>query len=214
MYRVDRNNFYDNRKKATVYTPASVSDFIFSVVSPHISKRRTVFDPCVGAGALLRPFDDAGYKTFGLDIEEQGYPNTWVTNYLVVRQGDLAANSNIRKPSLVVMNPPFNIDGKTKEYIREHYGGRPLLPEVWLQKAIELFGKKIPIVLFTPYGLRLNQCVKSRRWQKFVKGEYPEIASIISLPKDVFEGIMFHSEILIFNIEGLRPHYFYEPARS
>lgn len=28
-----------------------------------------------------------------------------------------------------------------KEYVSKHYGGHPLLPEVRLQKAIELFGK-------------------------------------------------------------------------
>ena len=107
------------------------------------------------------------------------------------------------------MNPPFNIDKKTKKYIKEHYGGRPLLPEVWLQKALELFGKKIPIVLFTPYGLRLNQTTESKRWLKFIGGEYPEISSIISLPKNIFDGILFHSEILIFNVNGIKPHYFY-----
>lgn len=114
-----------------------------------------------------------------------------------------------RPPSLVIMNPPFNIDKKTKIFISKHYGGRPLLPEVWLQKAIELFGKKVPMVLFTPYGLRLNQMVNSKRWTKFIEGEYPEIKTIISLPKDIFDGILFHSEILIFNVAKLKGHYFY-----
>ena len=82
------------------------------------------------------------------------------------------------------------VDPKTKAHLVENYGGRPLLPEVWLQKAIELFGTDIPIVLFTPYGLRLNQTQQSRRWSKFVDGTYPEICSIISLPKDVFDGIL------------------------
>lgn len=204
MYRVDRNNFYTNGKKATVYTPDAVSQFIFSVIGKKVSREKPVFDPCVGGGALLRPFDDAGYETLGVDIEKQGYKNTHVRNYLAIPKGEY------KPPSLVIMNPPFNIDGKTKEYIKKHYGGRPLLPEVWLQKALELFGKKVPIVLFTPYGLRLNQCADSKRWQKFVRGEYPEISSIISLPKNIFDGIMFHSEILIFNIKGLKPHYFYE----
>ena len=107
------------------------------------------------------------------------------------------------------MNPPFNIDGKTKEYIKQNYGGRPLLPEIWLQKAIELFGKDIHIVMFTPYGLRLNQTIDSKRWKKFINGTYPEITSIVSLPKNLFDGILFHAEVLIFNIRGLKGHYFY-----
>src|SRR3546814_4359779 len=75
----------------------------------------------------------------------QGFPNTIEKNYLEVRK------SHIRqKPSLVIMNPPFNIDSKTKEYIKANYGGRPLLPEVWFQKALELFGTSVPIAMFTP----------------------------------------------------------------
>ena len=111
------------------------------------------------------------------------------------------------------MNPPFNIDSKTKKYIQEHYGGRPLLPEVWFSKAIELFGNDVPIVMFTPYGFRLNLTMESKRWLKFTNEEYPAITSIISLPKNLFEDILFHSEILIFNLPGLSGHYFVKDAR-
>jgi type I restriction enzyme M protein len=38
--------------------------------------------------------------------------------------------------------------------------------------------------------------------------QYPEITSIVSLPKDVFENILFHSEVLIFNMPQLKGHYF------
>src|SRR3546814_16172909 len=115
-------------------------------------------------------------------------------NYLKVRK------SHIRqKPSLVIMNPPFNIDSKTKEYIKANYGGRPLLPEVWFQKALELFGTSVPIAMFTPYGFRINQTDNSSRWKKFIEGEYPEITSIASLPKDVFDGLLLHRDVLIFN---------------
>ena len=204
MYRVDRNNFYRAQKGATVYTPPGVSRFIFDLVGPKIDRRKCVLDPCVGAGSLLAPFKENGFATLGVDIEEQGFPGTRVADYLAVKKGQLA------EPSLVIMNPPFNIDEKTRASIKARYGGRPLLPEVWLQKAIELFGKEVPMVLFTPYGLRLNQCAHSRRWQKFVSGAYPEISAIISLPKNIFDGILFHSEILIFNIRGLKGHYFYD----
>ena len=61
------------------------------------------------------------------------------------------------------MNPPFNVDETTASYIKENYSGRPLLPEVWLKRTLELFGKNIPIVMFTPYGFRLNQSRDSKR---------------------------------------------------
>lgn len=204
MYRVDRNNFYQNEKKATVFTPDYVSEFLFHLLSPHIEKQDgVIFDPCVGRGSLLKPWVRQGFRVRGVDIEDQGFPNTIVDNYLAIDPEK--AGTDV---SLVIMNPPFNIDEKTKSYIAANYGGRPLLPEVWLQKAIELFGKNIPIVMFTPYGFRLNQTISSKRWQKFVQKEYPDITSIVSLPKDVFEGILFHSEVLIFNLPKLKGHYF------
>ncbi|MBM4177370.1 SAM-dependent methyltransferase [Candidatus Gribaldobacteria bacterium] len=203
MYRVDRNNFYHNEKKATIFTPDYVSDFLYNLVSPFIKKNGIILDPCVGRGSLLRPFERGGYKVLGIDIEDQGFRNTVVKNYLEVKRGE------IKKPiSLVIMNPPFNIDSKTKSFIKQYYGGRPLLPEVWFAKAVDLFGYNTPIVMFTPYGFRLNQSQTSKRWQRFINNEYPPITSIVSLPKDVFEGILFHSEVLIFNIPQLKGHYF------
>lgn len=204
MYRVDRNNFYKHEKKATIFTPDYVSEFLYALISPHIRKSKgIILDPCVGEGSLLKPWKKNGYKVMGIDIEHQGFPHTKVKNYLEVEKGEIK-----EKVSLVIMNPPFNIDGKTKAYIQQHYGGRPLLPEIWFAKAVELFGKGVPIVMFTPYGFRLNQTENSKRWVKFVNEEYPPITSIISLPKDVFEGILFHSEVLVFNIHTEQGHYF------
>src|SRR5579862_4293170 len=106
MYRVDRNNFYKNQKKATVYTPAYVSQFLFDLLRPHIRKNvGTIIDPCVGTGSLLKPWKRQGYSTIGIDIEHQGFPRTIVKNYLEVQRGDIQD-----KISLVIMNPPFNID--------------------------------------------------------------------------------------------------------
>jgi hypothetical protein len=158
MYRVDRNNFYKHEKKATIFTPDYVSDFLYSLLSSHIAKKDgVVIDPCVGKGSLLKPWKKNGYDVMGIDIEHQGFPHTKVKNYLEVQKGEIN-----KKVSLVIMNPPFNIDSKTKHYIKEHYGGRPLLPEVWFAKAVELFGNNVPIAMFTPYGFRLNQTENSK----------------------------------------------------
>ncbi len=202
MYNVARNNFYANRKNATIMTPTGVSRFIFDLVRDKITKG-VVIDPCVGDGSLLKPFADDGFKVLGIDIEQQGFRQTHCRDFIDVKQGEFP------DPALVVANPPFNIDRKVGEKIKSIYGARPLLPEVWLQKIIALWGCTIPIVLFTPYGMRLNQTKKSKRWNKFVDGTYPPIASIVALPKDVYDNVLFHSEILIFNIKGLDAHYFY-----
>ena len=189
MYRVDRNDFYKNGKNATVYTPDSVSTFLFDILCEHVNG--LVIDPCVGAGSLLHPFNLAGYKTIVLDIDYQGFPNTRVCNFLGVEKDTLPT------PALVIANPPFNIDEKTKELATSMLGRRPLLPEVWLQKILQLWGKDVPICLFAPYGLRLNQTIKSCRWRAFCDGSYPAISSIVSLPKDIYDGVLFHSEVRI-----------------
>ena len=204
MYRVDRNDFYRDAKGATVYTPSGVSDFIFNVIHREIPHDGVIMDPCVGAGSLLKPFKRAGFRTAGIDIEDQGHSGTIIRDFISVQPGE------IERPTLVVANPPFNIDAKTQELVAGLYGRRPLLPEIWLRKCIELWGKDLPLVLFAPYGLRLNQSLNSDRWCRFTSGDYPEIRSIIALPKDIYENVLFHSEILIFNVKGLRAHYFYD----
>jgi hypothetical protein len=67
------------------------------------------------------------------------------------------------------------------------------------------------MVLFVPIGFRMNLTLTSERKMKFEDGTYPPIVSHISLPKNIFEGVIFHSEILIFNVKGLKGHYFYKP---
>lgn len=118
MYRVDRNNFYKHQKKATIFTPDYVSEFLYALTHKHINKNGLVLDPCFGQGSLLKPFKRNGFNVLGIDIENQGFPKTIVKNYLEVNKGEIK-----KKVSLVIMNPPFNIDGKTKKiYSRELRG--------------------------------------------------------------------------------------------
>jgi type I restriction-modification system DNA methylase subunit len=66
MYRVDRNNFYKNEKKATIFTPDSVSEFLYDLLHSHITKDSGVIvDPCVGQGSLLKPWKRNGYDVIG-----------------------------------------------------------------------------------------------------------------------------------------------------
>lgn len=214
MYRIDRNNYNVKPKTSTIYTPNKLSDYIFDLLNDFIKKDGYIFDPCVGRGSLLIPWKEKGYKVFGVDIIDQGFQPMLEKNYLDLSIDDIKSIKYLddKMPNLIVINPPFNIDENTIKIIKEKkYGSaRPFLPEVWLDKAIELFGKNIPILIFTPYGFRLNSSIKSgtKRRDK-LKTHYPEISSIISLPKDIYDQVMFHSEILIFNVKGIKPHYTY-----
>src|SRR3546814_6160977 len=125
------------------------------------------------------------YKTLGIDIEDQGFPNTMEKNYLEVRK------SHIRqKPSLVIMNPPFNRDSKTKEYIKPNHGGRPLVPEVWFQKARQLYGTIAPIALVTPHRCRLRRSDNGSRWKEVIEEEYTVIEHTNTSQTDSIEALI------------------------
>lgn len=212
MYNIKKNNFYENEKKSTIYTPKGVSNFLFEILKNEFDTKSKsldqfiIFDPCVGAGSLLEPWADNYFNVLGFDIVDQGFANTKIVDYLSLKKEDIKF-----KPDLVVINPPFNFE----EFMRSSLKGlgfssRPLLPELFLAKTIELFGIEQKFILFTPYGLRLNIETNSKRLRKFLNGNYPEITGIVSLPKNIYNEVKFHSEILFFNTTNNKPHYFYQ----
>ena len=110
MYRVDRNNFYVTSKASDVMTPESVSAFLFHILHQQFNPQKdSILDPCVGTGSLLKNWRNAGFRTFGVDICPQGYPKTILGNYLEFPKNTLS------KPSLVLANPPFNLESKQQE---------------------------------------------------------------------------------------------------
>ena len=171
---VKRNNYIKNPKRSDIGTPKEVADFIADLF-PNV---KNVFDPCVGGGNLLKPFENRA-KVRGIDMK-QGVDFLKMTEPIT--------------EELVVCNPPFNLGV-----------GRRLGSETFLEHIVKLGGKRI--VLFVPMGFRLNQRKTSKRW-KWLRDKMPEITSIISLPLDIFENVAFHNEILIFGVPELRPHYF------
>jgi len=198
MYNLKSNNYHLKPKNSTIYTPSGVSRFIFELLRNKIPKDGLIFDPCCGKGNLLEPWRNfvvRNYATHGIDINYHNSVN-FVQDFLTWdMKNDLR---NRIKPQLILCNPPFN-------------GYYPKLgSEVWLDKIIELFGKETPIVLFVPVGFCANLTLKSKRLEKFNNGIYPPIVSRITLPKNIFESVIFHSEILIFNVKGLEPHYFFK----
>ena len=207
MYNVKRNNFLIREDRPTVvYTPAKVSEFLFDILNKEVCKESTIFDPCVGGGSLIAPWKNVGYSCRFFDITEQGFTGTEIFDYLLLTREDMDFT-----PDLVLINPPFNTTEELRRTTRGMgFGGRPLIPEVFLQKTLEIFGRNIKIALFTPYGFRLNVDQNSKRLCKSLDGIYPEISSIVSLPKDIYEkeNVKFHSEILLFNTKKTKPHYF------
>lgn len=187
---VKRNDYRKNKKKSTIYTPKLVAQFLFDILRPCFGAACQVFDPAIGTGRLTDPWYDKEYFIAGCDIEDAGARCHYFDQF---RFEDIEPDFT---PDLILCNSPFN-----------GAPGKQLYPEVFLKRIFELFGVEIPIVLFVPMGFRLNQRKKSKRWQ-WLRDCGAEITSIVSLPLNIFEDVEFHSEILIFNIKGLKPHYF------
>jgi len=194
---VKKNNYFENRKNSTVETPRGVSEFIYGLIHNN-TNIETVIDVCCGRGALSKPFYKNNYLVYGIDIEDPKIDNT----YFIFSGGDFLYDEIkwfVQGGKLILCNPPFNDRlGKYK---------KKLLPELFLNRIFETFGYTTPVVLFVPMGFRLNQRKKSKRWKK-LRDSGAEITTIITLPIDIFKDVLFHSEILIFNIQGLKPHYF------
>lgn len=141
-------------------------------------KPTCILDPCCGDKRLTKRFDCK------------------VINYEIKDGTDFLKETKHIDCDFVIMNPPFNVGM-----------GRKLSVEVFMDKVLSLVDNTIPIILITPMGFRLNQKINSKRWRK-LRDQYPSIDSIISLPLDIFEDTLFHSEILCFNCGNFKPHYF------
>jgi len=200
MYNLKRNNYHQNPKNSTIYTPPAVSQFIFELLKDKFFVGNLVLDPCSGQGSLLEPWHRNKFLVTGVDNAEDTTAKFRVDFLELKRWKHLW-------PDLVLCNPPFNGYGN-KLGSERSLSTFNKVGKVWLDKIIELFGKDTPIVLFAPVGFCANLTLNSKRLAKFEDGTYPSISSIITLPKNIFEGVIFHSEILIFNIKGLKGHYF------
>jgi len=218
-----RNKYHEEAKEFCIYTPLDVSYFIYDLVRGYKFSR--VLDVCCGEGNLSKPFEKSKYQTIGIDIRENlsFSPGEFINaNFIKTSEECASQVSLIGKreitgltptqieylklfnPELVISNPPFN-----------DCPGRKLYPFEVLKKIIEIYGHKKPIVLFTLMGFRLNRRYGAEREtdleRLFENGL--DLTSIISMPIDAFfpgsksKGQQW--EILIFNMPGLKPHYWY-----
>ena len=166
------------KKRNDTPTPDNLCKFLHDIISSNYKPTR-ILDPCAGDKRLTKYFSDCD-----------------VINYEIKEDKDFLKETKKIDCDLVIMNPPFNIGT-----------GRKLAVEVFMDKVLELVDNTVPIIMITPMGYRLNQRIKSARWRK-MRDTYPDITTIISLPLDIFEDTLFHVEIIGYNTDFLKPHYF------
>ena len=170
------------KKPTDTATPLELCDFLYNLIKDKYDKPGiTILDSCCGDKRLTNNFKNCN-----------------IINYEIKEGKDFLLETNKIDCDLCIMNPPFNAGT-----------GRKLSVEKFMNKVLELCNRDIGIIMITPMGFRLNIRKKSERRNNFINNKYPDITSIISLPLDTFENTLYHCEILIFNIQGLKPHYFY-----
>ncbi len=221
-----RNRYFDAEKNNTIFTPPPICNWLAEILAPELPKITTIFDPTVGSGNLLNPFKNKGKTLLGCDIADYS-PNIdhfWQDDFLTWK-------GNYPTMDLIIMNPPYN---HTKE-TRKKWGRSSLLPELFVAKCFELFGKDVRLILFTPMGFRLNtRCYSKNQGTRYrnIRDKFGPITSIVTLPLDVFPNPDFdpevdvvrrnpkkkimqsnikrketQQEIIFFNMPKLEPHY-------
>ncbi|WP_075498450.1 class I SAM-dependent methyltransferase [Moritella viscosa] len=191
------NKDHSDKKESTIYTPKVILDFLHKEIIPFISsgdKNIKVFDPAIGKGALTNRLKSEGAYVIGNDIDDVSRFGVEADELYV---GDFEVfDKKIEDVDLIIVNPPFN-----------GHHSRKLYPEVFSDKAFEVCGFDTPMIAIMPIGWRTNNRIESKRWRK-VRDTYNQISSIVSLPLNIFEGVLVHTEIIIFNVDGIKPHYF------
>lgn len=193
MYRHQGRKF---KRSSSIYTPSGLAKFLRDLLAPVVVPK-VVLDPCIGTGQLVAPWVNDS-QIIGVDIES----NRGGADLFIQYPFDIFSTWEHPVPDLILCNPPFN-GGETQM----------MWPERFLRTMVSLFGRDMPIVLFCPHGFRLNQRGTSKRllWMR----DYgPKISSVITLPIDTFPETLIASEVLIFNVSGLDPHYWYSPERA
>jgi hypothetical protein len=178
----------------TIQTPVPVCKWLYNLVEH--TKPSWVLDPCAGELNLISPWF-ASKPCVAVDIEchcaEKLVPFDFKF-YEIAFENTTRKHYPHRNP-LVLCNAPFN-----RHYQKKHY------PEIFLKKIVNLFGLETQIVFMAPMGFRLNQKLGSKRYG-WMRDFGPKITSVISCPINMYEDTQFHSEILLFNIKKVQPHY-------
>jgi hypothetical protein len=124
-------------------TPEAVTQALFSVERFD----GAIYDPACGDGAMIRVFQEKGFKTLASDINPRGAMSEAPKRDFLAFKGRLPANVSI------VTNPPFN------------------LAEAFILKAHELECKKLCLVLKSTYWHAASRRKLWRVWQP--KAVYP-----------------------------------------
>lgn len=103
-YSVFKNNFYENEKNSTIYTPQKVSEYLYTTLSPVVSAS-VILDPAIGKGSLTNLWKEDGAKIIGVDIDPIGKE---YSDIFIHSKFESINNWKYEEPDFIICNPPFN----------------------------------------------------------------------------------------------------------
>jgi hypothetical protein len=233
---IKKNNYIDNPKDSTIYTPPEISKFLFDILKD--IKPERVVDVCCGDGSLSNPFIKNNIKCIGLDNKDNSkeYKGEFFKmDFLPFDEKcfikELIKNSKKKLSEIDIQSKVSiqkDIHNEHVKYLQSYqpdliisnppFNGCPskkLFSWEILKRITDIWGYKKPIVLFTLMGLRLNKRYGAKRDKEWsiMEKKGLEISSIISMPIDAFfpgsktKGQQW--EIIIFNAPKIKPHYWF-----
>lgn len=205
-----------------MFAPDFVAQEIFEIVKDEVTKhiddfagKPIILDPCVGQGALLKPFKkyfgDA-IETVGIDIVD--YEGRECDTFI---QADWLSTTKQKldfdRVLFTCLFPPFSDMKTNPDYMKQDILGRvnfknkynSFLPDIFFSHLLEYIEKPMAYII-TPMGFRLNQRTVSHRRNKYIRDTVNIITGIVSYPIDVFPETLYHSEALIWNVPGIPAH--------
>jgi len=187
------------------FTPPEVADFIVSLASFNLTRKRTGCDPACGDGVFLSSMIRQGFnEVVGMDVDEaclEGIPmdvkegaKVFVGDALRRMMTPLGEKPPLQDDyfDLVVGNPPFSAKyGRVKDRAilssyKLGYGLRSQAIEVlFLERFLQLARKGGVIGIILPDGVFLN--LKYRRIRRFILDEC-RVLAVVSLPRGIFNS--------------------------
>ena len=118
-------NGMDRRKTGFYVTPAFIADFIASISIELKGSLSSVYDPCIGDGAFVKPFLGGNTRIAGMDVlsfplpsEIDFTPGDFIDFFRKRKGFAILGQSYALEYDLFVANPPYNCH--EVDYIREN----------------------------------------------------------------------------------------------
>lgn len=166
-----------------------------------IDPRATFFDPCCGAGNIVRALTERGHTAFGMDILDRGAPNFLGTHdFIGPDRVPIGASPNLS----IIFNPPYSYqNGRKQQALAERFIRRALLVANCQVAAL------LPLKWLASAGrVRLFTDPATRPSAIYILGERPSMPpgnQIEAMGEAAFSGGKVDYMWMLWNLRAQRP---------